>query len=106
MSEIHEASMNFDIENVEPFLRRVAQLIDGFGSNEVASVMSDIRRMNVDDEHDWMFAVTYDGRSIPLVLRVFMDDIDAPDLYFFTTSAELASRLQDEMGIFAEEQGK
>ena len=102
--EQHEASMNFDMEGLEPFLKRLAQKVDGFGSVEIASVMRGVSEMAVDEERDWNFTVQHAGSSVPLRVHIFLDDVDAPDLHFFT-SAELASLIQDELVKFAHEQG-
>ena len=84
-NRIYEASMNFDLEDVGPFMRRVASKLDGLGASDVAALVSTVSTMEVDAERDWSFEVIHQGRTVSLVIRVFMDDVDAPNMYFFTT---------------------
>lgn len=41
---------------------------------------------------------------MPLRLVIFMDDVDAPDLYFFT-HPELAADIEEELHQFWDERG-
>jgi hypothetical protein len=41
---------------------------------------------------------------VPLRIQAFMDDVNTPDLYFFTTR-ELAAEIQREMTAYGEEAG-
>lgn len=105
MTDAHEASMNFDIEAMPPFLARIAGLLDdGFGNQEIETLVELAWQMDVDTEQTREFRVTYRGNSVPLRVQIVLDDIDAPDLYFFT-SAELAAAIQREMSAFADEMG-
>ena len=102
---MQESSMNFDMENVEPFLQMVSSLISsGFGGQEVAKVVAMAKQMGVDDERELEFRIQYDGKPAVLRVRVFMDDVDAPDLYFFSPES-LAERIDAEMEKFCEELG-
>lgn len=100
-----EASMNFDFENVQPFLARMAKHIEsGFTDAEVKTVAEFIAKTEVESERELTLTVVVDGQTTPLVIRVFMDDIDAPDIYFFT-SADLAATIDSEFESFCEELG-
>jgi hypothetical protein len=101
---LSEASTNFDSPQVEPFLRRVAALVSGFGATEIAQVTQLLNELEVDEERELRFEVKHEGRMAPLHIGVFMDDVDAPDLYFFTTP-KLAAQLDELMQDFSEEQG-
>ncbi|GAB5407281.1 MAG: hypothetical protein Aurels2KO_55120 [Aureliella sp.] len=104
-ASLTEASMNFDLENVQPFLARIAKHIEsGFSDTEIKTVAEFVGNTEVEDEHEMTLSVVADGQSTPLVIRVFMDDIDAPDLYFFT-SADLASEITSEYDGMCEELG-
>lgn len=105
MKDLHEASMNFDLEDLEPFVRAMADKLDGFGSPDVDKVVAGVRSMAVDAEAEWRFSVRRDGRTVPLVVRVFLDDVDAPDLHLFSDAA-LAGELQADLMAFAERLGK
>lgn len=105
MTDLHEASMNFDLEDLEPFLREMAGKLDGFGSRDVETIVKGVHSMAVDDEVEWRFSVRRDGRGVPLVVRVFLDDVDAPDLFLFSDAA-LAGELQADLRAFSERLGK
>ena len=100
-----ETSMGFDQEGVQPFLERVAELVEtGFTPLEARRLAQEISALAVEDSRSWEFNVTYNG--VPTLLRVdaFQDDYEAPDLSFLT-SAPLAARIDAELASFAEEQG-
>ena len=100
-----EASMNFDLENVQPFLVRIAQHIDtGFTDAEIKTVAEFVANTEVEDERETNLSVVVGGQTTPLIIRAFMDDINAPDLYFFT-SADLAAKIDSEYETFCEELG-
>jgi len=100
---VHEASMNFDQESVRPFLK---ELDSKFAfSLDIEKMVGFSESIEVEKE-DLMYVQidTVDGNS-RLEFRVFMDDIDAPDLYFFFEQAELAQRVGEFMMEWAEERG-
>jgi hypothetical protein len=105
VGELVESSMNFDLDTVEPFLRRVSPLIDaGFGEKEIKLVVELATKMEHEDEQEIRFQITFQGSASELRIRIFMDDTDAPDIYFFST-AELAEKIDSEMERFAEDLG-
>ena len=104
VTDDHEASMNFDFSGLEPFLLQVADGLDGLSRADVTALIAGVRELDVEAEREWVFDVRHEGAPAKLRVRVFMDDLDAPDLYFFT-SAELAAELQERLIAFAEEQG-
>jgi hypothetical protein len=104
VSGLTEASMNFDLDWVGPFLSRLTTLVEGFGDAEVRQLSESIAEIPVESERSWDFMVRYQGAEVPLRVRAFMDDIDAPDLYFFT-SPQLASAIQRELRTYAESLG-
>jgi hypothetical protein len=96
--------MNFDLDGVGPFLSRLTTLVEGFGDGEVRQLSEGIAAIPVESERTWDFMVRYQGAEVPLQVRAFMDDIDAPDLYFFS-SPELAGAIQRELTAYAESLG-
>ena len=85
---IEEASTNFDLEQVEPFLQRLSsQIEEGLGLKELAHILELVNRMECDDEERIDLQVVYRGHKMPLSITVFMDDVDAPDIGFFTFPA-------------------
>ena len=102
-AELHEASMNFDMENVKPFLERANKNLKlGLNIEQLIKHTSSVRP---ESEKSISLQATYLGKSIPLTYKVFMDDINAPDLYFFTPSKGLADALNNELVRFADELG-
>ena len=104
-SKLQESSMNFDIDTLQPFLERVANLIqEGFGEKEIANIMTSVKNMEPDEENNFNFEILYQQKKTPFIINVFMDDIDAPDVFFFSP-ADLANQIDNEMADFAEELG-
>ena len=100
-----ETSMNFDAEEVAPFLTRLANhprftLPTGLAS-EIGDSLADIA---VDATKRWSLTCGFDGADIALEIEVFMDDIDAPDLYFFSTQAAIGE-IEAELESFADSIG-
>lgn len=99
---LEEASMNFDSEELRPFLGRLTSkcfVLEPCDSDRLAR---EIAAVPVTRVGRWHFDVTYGQRSVPLEVRAAMEDLNAPDVYFFTVP-ELADRIQAEMHAFAEE---
>jgi hypothetical protein len=104
-NDLVESSMNFDLENVRPFLARIAPLIEGgFGAAEIDRVVSLAEKMQHDEEQSLTFQIKYRGQPSPFRVGIFMDDIDAPDMYFFAP-AGLAEQIDGEMERSCEELG-
>jgi len=71
--------MNFDSENVRPFLETLnANAAGTIDESALASVDRALNTMSVDDTRDVLL-----NADTGLALQIFMDDIQAPDLYFF-----------------------
>lgn len=76
-----ETSLNFDIEDVEPFLLRVSGRVEsGFSAADACRLAAEIARMQPDDERVWQFEIAFRGTRVCLSVRVFMDDVAAPDV--------------------------
>lgn len=86
MNNLVEVSMNFDLDQVEVFLHRIISLIDsGFGEHDVNPTMASIDHMKMEEEREVCHSIIrYKGEKMLFNIRVFMDDVDAPDLYIFT----------------------
>lgn len=77
---LKEWSANLDFESLEPVLKSLASCVhDGFGSQEVAEVLSVTEETK--PEHTKTFRFPINGGMSELWVSVFMDDIDCPDLY-------------------------
>jgi hypothetical protein len=103
MSARHEASMNFDLENVVPFLNELDSKYKlGLNVDELGKFASSIK---IENEESMIVEISHSGKKAKMEFRVFMDDIDAPDLYFFFESSELADQVGDFMMEWAEARG-
>lgn len=99
----YEASMNFDLVNVRPFL---LELNSDLGLDlEVEEIVSFVRSVPMEEERDTKIDVAFGGTSQTLTLDVYMDDNESPDLYFFTENEDLAQAIQQQMVSFAESRG-
>lgn len=98
IEELEEASTNFDMENIEPFLKTLIPLIDsGFGISEINGIMDVVNSMTVEQELEvGRFLIKYKGKDTLLIIQVFLDDIDSPDVYIFTEPT-LAEEINDLM---------
>ncbi|MBO9478005.1 hypothetical protein J7382_10700 [Shimia sp. R11_0] len=100
-----EASMNFDAAEVAPFLTRLSNHPQfTFPANMASEVGDTLATIAVDDTKRWRLTCAFDGEDISMDIEVFMDDIDAPDLYFFSTQEAIAV-IEQELETFAEEKG-
>ena len=100
-----EASMNFDTDGLAEYVQRLPALIGGgFGEAEIARVMAEVREMEHNEGRILDFPITWQGEPTTLLVEVFMDDIDAPDVAFIAVP-ELAARIQSDMVGWAEEKG-
>lgn len=93
--------MNFDQEGVGPFLH---QLSSSITSNlDAGALEKAIDSLPVEQSSNWEFQVNSEGQTERLVVVAFKDDIEAPDLAFYT-SPELAAKIQQQLESFAQTQ--
>jgi hypothetical protein len=100
-----EASMNFDLVGVRPFLKRLSAVVEGFGAAQVSSLADDIAKLPIDSTLTRTYKVAFNGKPATLRIEVFMDDMNAPDIHFFS-SQPLAHRISVELRKIAEVQGQ
>ena len=99
----NEASMNFDLENVVPFLTELdANLKLGLDAKELGEFSASIP---VNTEKSIVIDILDAGREAKMEFQIFMDDIDAPDVYMFFDSSELSESVGDFMMSWAEARG-
>ncbi|MEN8917977.1 MAG: hypothetical protein ABF254_05195 [Octadecabacter sp.] len=92
-----ETSMNFDSENVRPFLEGLA---DGtVDPSALVTVDAALQNMGVDETRDVVL-----NAQTGLQLQIYMDDIAAPDLYFFG-SAEVIQYIDQALMAFTTAMG-
>jgi hypothetical protein len=67
---------------VPSFLELIVPLIDaGFTAREAQQVVDLAKRMSVEEEKSLKFPIVVDGKESLLAVRIFMDDIESPDIY-------------------------
>ena len=64
----------------------------GFGKPEIAEVRAAAYELEVDDTARFKFDATAGGKTVPVWIEVFMDDVNTPDLYIFS-SKDLIAKL-------------
>jgi hypothetical protein len=90
---------------VRQFLQRISTLIEsGFGEAQIQQACQLAESMEHDAEQRLEFPISYAGRDSLLCIGTFMDDINAPDVYFFSPPA-LAAQIDVEMEMFFDEMG-
>lgn len=101
---LKEASMNFDLSDVEPFLKRISPLVDsGFAESEIHQVQRELAKMEDGDDYEvGGFDIVYQNKETSLIINAFIDSPEAVDLYI-DTDPGLAEQIQQEMDKFAEE---
>jgi hypothetical protein len=97
---LEEASMNFDAEEVGPFLGRLTSKLPILPPYDCERLAREIAAVPVTRVGRWTFDVVYDQRHVPLEVRAAMENFNAPDVYFYTVP-ELADQIQAEMRLFA-----
>jgi hypothetical protein len=92
-----ETSTNFDYEELQPFLKRVATFISsGFGRAEIAALMKKVKKLKPEQTHEQVFSINFNGVVAPFRITVYMDDFDAPDAYFYAP-VKLARQIHREI---------
>lgn len=95
-----EASTNLDLADLTPLLKSVQRLIQsGFGDAEVAQIDAMVRLMPVGQTRELKFQTVFRGMKMAVRLQIKKDDVDAVDIWFFT-SPELAAEIQKAMKPF------
>ena len=105
ISSLKETSVNLELSDLQPVLDRVSKLVADLPSAVTDRILHDVNGMSVKGQRDWSLNVTYDGRKVPLVIRVFMDDQNSPDTYFFTVP-DLAKQIDDIITKYMEALGR
>ena len=99
----YEFSAGFDQEMVKPFFSKLEQEL-GLGLKP-AAIAAFSKRVPLEDSQSMAFEVAYEGTPLPIEFSVFKDDVDSPDIYIFSASAELIDRIVACWSSFSEELG-
>src|SRR5207247_2276994 len=82
---LEEWSTNLDMDELAPNLQRLAQAVDkGFGQREMAEVASVAEGMHHDQTRTFKFPISAAGQKADLFIEILIDDIDSPDLAFYS----------------------
>ena len=101
--QTHEFSANFDLENLRRFLERLKERRDiVLETDQLAEFAA---QTAYDDEREIASKGRIKGKSVAFTFRVFMDDIDAPDVYVFSRNMAFIETLTSELPAFWEELG-
>ena len=97
--------MNFDQEAVAPFLLELSSsFTSGLDPSQADTLAQSIDSLPFEQSGNWEYEVVTNGKPERLVVVAFMDDVDSPDLAFYS-SQELAARIQKQLELFAQAQG-
>lgn len=104
-SGLSETSMNFDQEGVAPFLGELSRsFTSGFDPSQAVALARAIDALEVEQTGYWEYQVTSNGKAERLVIVAFKDDVDAPDLAFYSSQA-LTDLIDEKLESFGEAQG-
>ncbi|MCH1921641.1 hypothetical protein L9G15_19720 [Shewanella sp. A3A] len=95
--------MNFDQENVAPFLAELDAKF-GFGL-DVKKLEEFSVSVPIDMEKSVVVEISISGRKTTMEFRVFMDDVNSPDLYMFFDSEGTSKSVERFMLNWAEAKG-
>jgi len=87
---LEEASSGFDRETVPAFLSILVRLGFGFERSHAKAVQAMVDTLDVGDERELRFDLVTGADTGTFVVRAFLDDPDAVDLYFFGSPAQSA----------------
>ncbi len=85
---LKETSTNFDLDIIEPFLECISGHISlGFGKEDIKQTIEMITSLEVKGGGELEFKPVFQGQEMRLVISVYMDDYDSPDVFFFSSPA-------------------
>ena len=91
-----EASMNLDRADVRTFLQRLVARVPVLNALSIDQCVAQIATMERNAELEWRFDSMQREGPISVSVRAVGSDVDAVDLYFFSTP-EVVSLIQQEM---------
>lgn len=98
-----EASMNFDAEMVEPFLVGLMNNPRfGLPADFASFIGTALGNMALDETRKWKIDGDFDRSPVQIDVKAFMDDIDAVDLYFYSTQAAI-EEIDRELTAFSDQ---
>jgi len=98
-----EASGSFNLEDIEPFLSKIAALVDsGLTAADIRAMADEIAKLPVGAQKEYRYNIKTKGGRASLRIGVVVDDDDAADLTF-STADDLTRRIDEAMGQFFED---
>jgi hypothetical protein len=102
------AGMNFDLENVRPFLESLSLVFDsGFSEHEIELIESEIEVMDTDHEEKEIgtFNITYQGKpeKVRVVAEIHIEGDSKECVLYMFSKPEIVQVIDDEMMRFTEE---
>jgi hypothetical protein len=95
-----ETSSNFDTSEASRFLKRISALIPtGFTSAHAGRIAREMKKLKPESSHQYVFQIRFERSDALLGIRVFMDDVDAPDLYVYAP-LKLVRKIDKELEKF------
>src|SRR5262245_47304235 len=80
---IATTSMAVDTQMLHTLLNRLSVKIGpSFNQNHIDQVFALVTSMSVNETRPISFSISFEGKTVPLGLSIFKDDIDAPDTEF------------------------
>lgn len=102
------AGMNFDLENVQPFLKELSSVLDsGFTDDDINAIQSRIEKMKQNNEVKEIgsFNVIYKGEQakIRIVAEIHLEDDLKEVVLFMYSNEEIVATVDKEMMKFVDE---
>lgn len=91
-AHLSEWSTSLDIEDLPLALAVVGSVMtSGFGPSEVAKVTEVVESMKVDQTRWFRSSVSFLGEASELWVGIFLDDVDAPDVYVMAVPSAVSA---------------
>lgn len=96
--------MNFDLENVQPFLNKLSSVFDvGFSNDDIKTIQAEIEKMNEDNEEKEIgtFDVIYkrEKTKIHIQAEIHIEDEDKEVVLYMYSDPELVKVIDEEMKV-------
>ncbi|MEP2735324.1 MAG: hypothetical protein ABJP34_03415 [Erythrobacter sp.] len=102
--QVQEASTNFNLQDVDPFLVGLAANQGVF--LDAASIYAFTAQTKLDEERCTEIEARFEGNAEKLNYCVYMDDVEAPDVYFFSKNTKVVNAISKEISAYVERLGR
>jgi hypothetical protein len=81
-----EWSTNLDIDDLSATLEKIQKIgCNGFGDKEIEEIVGVCEEMKESQTRSFRFPILAEGSPADFWISIFMDDIDSPDIYIYST---------------------